>query len=100
MRTGNAKTVMQLRRAARQAKTRARPDQCVSVTGMRMFSSVASMLSNKHSSTPVACSEKNGEVDAVAHPGRAKWIRKTGPSLYRSHKRAAFLSDMEPVGNY
>jgi hypothetical protein len=43
---------------------------------------------------------KNGEVDTVAHPGRAKWIRKTEPSLYRSHKRAAFLSDMEPVGNY
>ena len=43
---------------------------------------------------------KKRKVHAVAQPRRAQWIRKTEPSLYRSHKRAAFLSDMEHVGNY
>jgi hypothetical protein len=42
---------------------------------------------------------KKRKVHAVAQPRRAKWIRKTEPSPYRSHKRAAFLSDMEHVGN-
>ena len=40
------------------------------------------------------------KVHAIAQPRRAKRIRKTEPSLYLSHKRAAFLSDMEHVGNY
>src|SRR6266478_291769 len=31
---------------------------------------------------------KKRKVHAVAQPRRAKWIRKTKPSLYRSHKRA------------
>src|SRR5207253_10613860 len=43
---------------------------------------------------------KKRKVHAVAQPRRAKWIWKTEPSLYRSPKRAAFLSDMEHVGNY
>ena len=43
---------------------------------------------------------KDGEVDAVPHPGRAERIGIAKESPYRSHKRAAHLSGIESrVGN-
>src|SRR5438045_5174002 len=42
---------------------------------------------------------KKRKVHAVAQPGRTEWIWITKPGLYRSHKVAAFLSNMEGVGN-
>src|SRR6266516_1385945 len=38
---------------------------------------------------------KEGKIYAVAQPRCAQRIRIAKPSLYRSHKRAAFLSDTE-----
>src|SRR5205823_12880059 len=42
---------------------------------------------------------KKRKVHAVAQPRRTEWIWITKPGLYRSHKVAAFLSNMEGVGN-
>src|SRR5207253_1021805 len=42
---------------------------------------------------------KKRKVHTVAQPGRAKWIRIAEPSLYRRHKRAAFIGHGTRIGN-